>query len=132
MKPLLANFQEPIYAAMRVVVGLLFACNGAQKVFGAFGGDAVPPLSMPGAAGVIELFGGVLVLFGLFGPYAAFIASGEMAFAYFMVHFPRGFWPILNGGERAAFYCFIFLFIAARGSGIWSVDALMFHKKSSA
>ncbi|MBI4519890.1 MAG: DoxX family protein [Gemmatimonadetes bacterium] len=132
MKPLLANFQEPAYAAMRVVVGLLFACNGAQKLFGAFDGNAVPLMSMPGAAGLIEFLGGLLVLLGLFGAYAAFIASGEMAFAYFMIHFPQAFLPILNGGERAAFYCFVFLFIAARGSGIWSVDALMFGRKSSA
>ena len=130
MKPLLSSFQEPVYAAMRVVVGFLFACNGAQKLFGAFGADsAVPLMSRIGAAGAIEFFGGVFVLLGLFGPWAAFIASGEMAFAYFLVHFPQGLWPIQNGGERAAFYCFVFLFIAARGSGIFSLDGLMSKKR---
>lgn len=126
MKAVLAGFQEPIYAAMRIVVGFTFACNGAQKIFGAFGADAaVPLMSMIGAAGLIEFFGGVLVILGLFGPWAAFVASGEMAFAYFIVHFPQGMWPIENGGERAAFYSFVFLFIAAHGSGIFSLDALM-------
>jgi putative oxidoreductase len=130
MKPLLAGFQEPIYAATRIVVGFLFACNGAQKIFGMFGAEsAVPLMSRIGAAGIIEFFGGLLVALGLFGPLAALIASGEMAFAYFLVHFPQGTWPILNGGERAVFYCFVFLFIAARGSGPLSLDAMMPKKK---
>ena len=130
MKPFLAGFQEPIYAAMRIVVGCLFACNGAQKIFGVFGAEAaVPLMSRIGAAGLIEFFGGAFVALGLFGPLAALIASGEMAFAYFLVHFGQGFWPILNGGERAVFYSFVFLFIAAKGSGMFSLDALMPKKK---
>jgi putative oxidoreductase len=131
MKPVLAKFQEPAYAAMRVVVGFLFACNGAQKLFGVFTDrGAVELMSRQGAAGAIEFFGGVLVMIGLFGAVAAFIASGEMAVAYFLIHFPQGFWPILNGGERAAFYCFIFLYIASRGSGVYSADAMMSGRKS--
>jgi putative oxidoreductase len=126
MEKFLGSFLPPIYAAMRIVVGLLFFCHGLQKVFGLFGGvDGAPaPLfSMMGIAGIIELICGPLVTLGLFTGYAAFIASGEMAAAYFMAHFPLDFWPIENQGELAVLYCFIFLYIAARGSGIWSVDA---------
>jgi putative oxidoreductase len=110
---------------MRIVVGLLFACHGAQKLFGALGGHV--QLSNPKflAAGVIEFVGGVLVALGLQAAWAAFVASGEMAVAYFWVHAPGGFWPILNKGELAAVYCFVFLYIASRGSGTLSVDALM-------
>jgi putative oxidoreductase len=89
-----------------------------------YGGEAVPLMSRAGLAGAIELVAGTLTLIGLFTALAAFIASGEMAFAYFIAHQPRGTWPIENGGELAALYCFIFLFIATRGGGIWSVDWL--------
>jgi putative oxidoreductase len=126
MEKFLGSFLPPIYAAMRIVVGLLFVCHGLQKVFGLFGGvDGAPaPLfSMMGVAGIIEVICGLLVVLGLLTGYAAFIASGEMAAAYFMAHFPMGFWPIENQGELAVLYCFIFLYIAARGPGIWSVDA---------
>ena len=124
----LDRFQEPVYAAMRIVVGLLFMMNGAQKLFGMFGGEAVAIASMPGAAGIIEFVGGLLVMFGLLTGIAAFIASGEMAFAYFIVHFPQGGWPIQNNGQLAVLFCFIFLFIAARGAGILSLDSLLFAR----
>jgi putative oxidoreductase len=81
-------------------------------------------LSLPGLAGVLELFGGLLLLLGLFTRPVAFILSGEMAFAYFMAHVPLGFWPILNRGELAALYCFLFLYFVFTGPGPWSVDAL--------
>jgi putative oxidoreductase len=112
---------------MRVVVGLLFACHGAQKLFGLLGGvdgrgASAPLASLFGLAGIIEFFGGLLIALGLVAGYAAFIASGEMAGAYFMAHLPRGFWPIANGGELAVLYCFVFLYIACRGAGVWSID----------
>jgi putative oxidoreductase len=105
------------------VAGLLFAQHGAQKLFGALGGEQVELVSRAGLAGVIELFGGLLIAIGLFAGLAAFIASGEMAFAYFIAHASGGLFPIQNRGELAVLYCFVFLYIAARGSGIWSVDA---------
>ena len=119
----LGRYTEPIYALLRIVTGFLFACHGAQKLFGALGGDKVPPgPTLPFIAGVLELVLGVLVLLGLFTSIAAFLASGEMAVAYFMVHQAGGALPIQNGGELAALYAFVFLYIAARGSGIWSID----------
>jgi putative oxidoreductase len=120
----LGRFSPHIYAVLRIVAGLLFLSHGIQKLFGMFGSKAMPVGSLPGVAGVIELVCGTLVLLGLFGSIAAFIASGEMAAAYFMAHLPHGFWPIVNQGELAALYCFLFLYIAATGSGIWSIDAL--------
>jgi putative oxidoreductase len=120
----LSRYREHAYALLRIVAGLLFLFHGLQKIFGVPGGRSVPLASLMGAAGVIELGGGVLVMIGLFTALAAFVASGEMAFAYFLAHAPRGFWPIENDGELAALYCFVFLYIAARGAGIWSVDGL--------
>jgi putative oxidoreductase len=127
MERYLGKYSDYLYALMRIVVGLLFACNGAQKIFGFFGGmggggEPAALFSQMGAAGVIEFFGGVLVALGLFTGYAAFIASGQMAFAYFLGHFPKDFWPIVNMGERAVFYCFTFLFIASRGAVVWGLD----------
>ena len=121
---LLSRIEGPAYALLRIVSGLLFLFHGLQKVFGMYGGTAMPLMSQPGLAGIIELVGGTMIVIGLFAPIAAFVASGEMAVAYFTMHAPKGFWPIENGGELAALYCFIFLYIAARGSGIWSVDGL--------
>jgi putative oxidoreductase len=121
MQPPLARVAGPAYAAFRIVTGFLFAFHGAQKLFGAFGGQAQPLASMPGAAGAIELVCGVLVMVGVLTGIAAFLASGEMAVAYFLAHAPKGLWPIQNGGELAALYCFAFLYIAARGAGMWSL-----------
>jgi putative oxidoreductase len=120
----LSPWSDAVWAVFRVVVGFLFACHGAQKLFGVFGGvdgGAVPLVSQFGLAGVIELVGGVLVAVGFLGRYAAFIASGEMAVAYFTVHQPQGGLPIQNGGELAALYAFALLYVAARGSGGWSL-----------
>ena len=113
-----------IYVVLRIVSGVLFACHGAQKLFGVLGSDGVPLLSQVGLAGVIEFFGGGLIALGLFTPYVAVIASGEMAFAYFLAHAPRGSWPIVNRGELAMLYSFLFLYIAARGAGPLSLDRL--------
>ncbi len=128
MKRWLGKYSEWIYAIMRVVVGLLFACHGAQKLFGLLGGEQQLSNPMMLAGGVIEFGGGLLVALGLWAGYAAFIASGEMAVGYFMVHAPGGFFPIVNKGELAVLYAFVFLYIASRGSGILSVDALIGKK----
>jgi putative oxidoreductase len=124
----LGRYSEPLYGVMRLVIGLLFACHGAQKLLGVLGGQSQISNPMLFTAGVIEFAGGLLVALGLWTSYAAFVASGEMAVAYFMKHAPGGFWPILNKGELAVLYCFIFLFIASRGSGSWSVDAIVRKK----
>lgn len=123
----LGRFADRCYALLRIVAGFLFACHGAQKLFGALGGidgqGAIAPFfSLLGAAGIIEFFGGTLIAVGLAARPIAFIASGEMAFAYFIRHFPRGWWPLTNQGELAALYCFVWLMLAARGTGIWSLD----------
>ena len=122
LKAPLARLSEPIYAAFRIVAGLLFALHGAQKLLGVLGGKVAPIGSQLWMAGVIELVGGILIALGLLAGLAAFIASGEMAYAYFTAHVPRSIWPILNGGELAALYCFAFLFISSRGAGPYSID----------
>ena len=126
----LGRFSPYLYAVLRIIAGLLFAMHGAQKLLG---WPNKPPMELSPlmkAAGVIELVGGLLIAIGLFASIAAFIASGEMAFAYFMQHAPRGTWPILNAGELAVLLCFLFLYIASHGSGVWSIDALMGRKQT--
>ena len=117
------------HAALRIVTGLLFMQHGAQKLFGMLGGvdghgATVHLASLAGVAGVLEFFGGLLVLIGLFTRVAAFLLSGEMAYAYWMVHVAHGGpIPIINHGEFAALLCFVFLFLAFNGAGPASVDA---------
>jgi putative oxidoreductase len=123
MEKVLGKFSPQIYALLRIVAGLLFAQHGAQKLFGAIGGETVQFASRMGLAGVIELVGGLLIALGLFASLAAFIASGEMAAAYFIAHAGNALFPIQNRGELAVLYCFLFLYIASRGPGVWSVDA---------
>jgi putative oxidoreductase len=124
METFLGRFAPYIYALLRIVGALMYMLHGTQKLFVFPTGEApVPIASLAGAAGIIEVVCGTLIAIGLFGSVAAFIASGQMAVAYFMVHAPQSFWPTVNRGEAAVFYCFLFLYIAARGSGIWSVDA---------
>ncbi len=119
-----SRFVEPAYGLMRFVAGALLACHGAGKLFGAFEGHvADSPLMAFG--GVVEFGGGLLVALGLLTPWAAFVASGMMAVAYFKTHAPRGFWPIQNHGELAVVYCFLFLFVFAYGSGKYSLDAVL-------
>lgn len=125
MQKALGRFSPYIYAALRIVAGLAFAQHGAQKLFGVLGAkQAASLMSQFGMAGVIEFVGGILIALGLFTSPIAFIASGEMAWAYFQQHAPRGVWPIQNGGELAVLYCFIFLYFAAVGSGKLSIDAI--------
>ncbi len=125
---ILKNFEELIYCIFRAVSGFLFMQHGIQKLFGGLGGNQVEIASLLGVAGIIEFIAGILILVGLFSSLSAFIASGQMAVAYFMVHFPHNFWPILNKGELAALYSFIFLYIAARGDGKYSLK--QFVKKT--
>ena len=117
----LRRFEPHAYALLRIVAGLLFLFHGLQK-FGLLGGKMVPLASMMGAAAIIETVGGVLIMIGLATSPVAFLCSGEMAYAYFTAHQPRGTWPIQNGGELSALFSFIFLFIATRGGGMLSVD----------
>ncbi len=116
-----------LLSIMRVMAGLLFLQHGTAKLL------KIPVMpnfanlnimSLPGIAGILELVGGVLLIVGLFTRTTAFVLSGLMAVAYFIAHAPRGFYPILNAGELAALYCFVFLYIAAAGPGPWSYDAM--------
>lgn len=124
MQKALAALSPYFYVALRVAAGLVFAQHGAQKLFGLLGGQAVALSSQRGLAGIIEFVGGILIALGLFTTPVAFIASGEMAWAYFQQHAPRGAWPIQNGGEPAVLYCFIFLYLSAVGSGKLSIDSI--------
>ena len=117
----LDSYQEQSYALLRIVTGFLFLWHGTQKLFGFPSEFAWPLNPMMYAAGGIETLGGILVMIGLFTRPAAFICSGTMAAAYWMAHGTKGFFPLLNDGELAAFYCFAFLFIATRGTGIWGI-----------
>lgn len=124
MQSVLGRFEPQILAIMRIAVGLLFACHGAQKVLGLLGGmrgGTAPLFSLIWFAGVIELVGGLMIMLGIYVGYAAFISSGEMAVAYFMAHAGQAFWPIRNGGELAVVYSFVFLYLAAKGGGAWSL-----------
>jgi len=127
MQRAMSRYAPHLYILLRIVAGLLYACHGAQKLFGVFGGPggqpgvSVPLFSLMGLAGCIEFAGGLLIALGILTSWAAFIASGEMASAYFMQHFPRSFWPIQNNGELAVLFCFLFLYIAAHGAGMWGV-----------
>lgn len=123
MKTPLYRWTEPAYSAMRTVLGFLFLCHGLQKLFGLLGGRMMPLASRYGAAGVIEVVAGTLIALGIFTSIAAFVSSGEMAFAYFIGHYPRGGLPIQNDGEAAVAFCFVFLYLATQGDGRWSLRA---------
>ena len=114
--------EDQAYALLRIVTGFLFIWHGTQKLFNFPAYFPYPLNPLMYAAGTIEMVGGALVMIGLLTRPAAFICSGTMAVAYWMVHGMNNFFPILNNGELSAFFCFAFLFIAARGAGIWSLD----------
>lgn len=128
----LEKYAPKILSLLRLVSGTMFACHGAQKLLGAFGGmpPGVPMTAQIWTAGIIELVGGALIAVGLFTRSAAFLSSGLMAFAYFIGHAPGGFWPKVNGGEPAVLYCWLFLYIAAQGPGAWALDNLWHRKRS--
>lgn len=127
------------YFLLRVVTGLLFFQAGSMKILGWFGGmpggqpgATAPLMSQIGIGGVLELVGGLLIMLGLLTRPVAFILSGEMAVAYWQFHAPNGAWPILNHGEPAVLFCFIFLYMAAQGGGEWSLDALLRRRRGGA
>ena len=124
MNAFIEGWAPRLLSVMRIAAALLFVEHGLQKwfAFPAPRSSATVLWSLSGAAGLLELIGGFLLLVGLFTRPVAFILSGLMAFAYFIAHAPKAFWPILNGGELAALYCFVFLYLAAAGAGPWSVD----------
>jgi putative oxidoreductase len=122
MAVLMQRFGGQTYALMRIMTGFLFLWHGSQKLLGFPAPAPDAPVHIIHIAGPIELIGGALVMIGLFTRWAAFLCSGLMAFAYFLSHAPQAFFPLLNKGELAALYCFVFLFISAHGAGIWSVD----------
>lgn len=126
--PFMSSLNSQAYALMRIVTGLLFLFHGTQKLFSVPGVPLDAPPAPPYViyiAGPIELIGGALIVIGLFSRYAAFLCSGLMAVAYWKVHGMQSLFPIVNNGELAALYCFVFLFIATQGSGIWSADDAM-------
>jgi putative oxidoreductase len=124
------TFLEPLssqlLSVLRVMSGLLLMQHGTTKYLGFPEGpmNGASPFTMGGFAGVLELVGGALIVIGLFTRPVAFVLSGMLAVAYFYAHAPQGFFPLLNGGELAALYCFVFLYLAAAGGGAWSVDRL--------
>lgn len=127
MDNFLAAWQPRVLSILRIVTAFLFMQHGAQKILG-FPAEQRYPFditSLSGVAGVLELFGGALLLIGLFTRPVAFLLSGMMAFAYFLVHAPQGFWPLNNGGELAALFSFVFLYIWTAGGGAWSIDNLI-------
>ena len=134
MNDLLSRFKVHSLTFLRILVGFMFLQHGAQKLFGLLGGfggqegATAPLLSLMGFAGILEFFGGLAILLGLFTQPVAFILSGEMAVGYFMAHFPRSFSPVVNRGETAVLYCLIFLLLATTGGGALSLDSL-FKKK---
>lgn len=122
---LLAKWTPRLLSILRIVVALLFMTHGAQKLFGfpaPLPGGGPPLASLFGVSGILEFFGGLLILLGLFTRPVAFILAGEMAVAYFKMHAPGGFWPLLNQGEAAVLYCYVFLYMAVAGGGSWSLD----------
>lgn len=127
MNNLIDGLSDKALSLLRIVTAFLFMQHGAQKLFG----FPLPArsefdlFSLSGVAGVLEIFGGALVLIGLFTRPVAFLLSGLMAFAYFIAHAPQGFWPLVNHGELAIMFCFVFLYLAAAGGGSLSIDKLL-------
>jgi putative oxidoreductase len=126
------TWKPRLLSVLRIVVAFMFMAHGMQKILGipAPASHPIDLASLAGVAGLLELLGGALLLIGLFTRPVAFILSGEMAFAYFMAHAPQGFWPLLNRGELAVAYCFVFLYLAVAGGGAWSIDGWMRNRAS--
>jgi len=128
-----ATWTPRFLSVLRIIAGFLFIWHGSQKLFGfppaapAPTSDSLPPIIL--VAAVLEFFGGLLILFGLFTRPVAFLLSGLMAVAYFMAHAPGGFLPLQNGGETAVLYCFVFLFLSVAGGGEWSLDRLIWTRE---
>lgn len=135
LKELLEPQADRAYALLRIVTGMMFAFHGMQKLFGVLSKFQPPVGSQMWFGGLIELTAGIAIAVGIITPWAAFLACGTMAVAYFQFHwkfqFDSNFFPAINKGELAVLYCFVFLMIAGKGSGIWSVDALLASKSDS-
>ena len=131
------SWTPQLLSILRIVAAFVFFQVGSAKIF-AFpaavmpDGGTAPLTSLPGFAGSLEVVGGTLLLLGLFTRPVAFLVAGEMAFAYFIGHAPQGFWPVLNGGQPAILYCFIWLYISSAGPGPWSIDALRAKRRRDA
>ncbi len=140
LDPLYSKWAPRLLSVLRIITGFLLIPHGSQKLFGWPPMPPPPPgtpapafqlFSLIGVAGILEFFGGLLLLFGLFTRPVAFILSGLMAVAYFMAHAPGGFWPIINRGELAVLYCFVLLYLAFAGGGPWSLDNLLWRRGDS-
>ena len=128
----LNRFADPVFCIARLIIGLLYACHGGQKILGfPPGGHGMPPGAMGAIGAWVELAGGFMIALGFLTRLGAFLAAGEMAVAYFMVHAKGGFFPIVNHGELAVAFCWFFLFVLFHGPGRWSLDALLFKRPSS-
>lgn len=126
--PNLHSWTQTLLSLLRICAGFLFIVHGTQKLFGfpaSMPGGPVDLMTRAGIAGLLETVGGALLLLGLLTRPVAFVLAGEMAVAYFLVHAPNGFWPLLNNGELSVLYCFLFLYFAAAGAGPVSLDALI-------
>jgi putative oxidoreductase len=124
-KMFISRYETQIYAILRIVAGFLLLWHGSQKLFGYPPSGHEIPSYIFFIAGPIEFFGGLLIMTGLWARWVAFICSGEMAYAYWTVHATHAVLPLVNFGEMAVIYCFLFLFISARGSGIFSIDHIL-------
>ena len=125
------KYEKQTYALLRIVAGFLFLWHGSQKLWGYPPAPVTIPWHVIAFGGTVEFFGGVLILLGLWTRWAAFVSSGEMAYAYWTAHGPHAVLPIINHGEPAMLYCFLFLFIAAAGPGIWSLDHLLWGRRTT-
>jgi Predicted membrane protein len=125
----ISKYEAQIYAMFRLIAGFLFLWHGSQKLFGFPPAGHEMPSYIMLIAGPIEFFGGLLIMIGLWTHWVAFICSGEMAFAYWSVHGTHAILPVMNGGELAIIYCFLFLFIASRGSGVFSLDHFLAKRR---
>jgi putative oxidoreductase len=131
LSPSPLSFSSYALSVVRIIVGLLFLEHGTSKYLGFPAAQRIPEtMSMSGVGGLLELIGGALIVLGLFTRPVAFLLSGEMAVAYFYAHFPRNFFPLINGGDAAILYCFVFLYLVFAGPGPWSVDALLTRSQS--
>jgi putative oxidoreductase len=131
LSPSPSSFSSYVLSIVRIIVGLLFLEHGTAKFLGFPAAQRTPEaLSMSGVGGLLELVGGALIVLGLFTRPVAFLLCGEMAVAYFYAHFPRNFFPVINGGDAAILYCFVFLYLIFAGAGPWSIDALLTRGRS--
>jgi putative oxidoreductase len=131
LSPAPSSFSSYVLSIVRIIVGLLFLEHGTAKYLGFPVAQRVPEvLSMSGVGGLLELIGGALIVVGLLTRPVAFLLCGEMAVAYFYAHFPRNFFPVINGGDAAILYCFVFLYLVFAGAGPWSLDALLTRNRS--